>query len=267
MNAATEPAAGRDDAFTLAALGAIAACTATVAHEAVGHGAACLGAGEHIRLLTSVYFRCSQGNPYIDIGGPLGNLAAGLIAGVGLIATPRTDSRVRLYCLFVMAFSLFWEAGYLLFAGVLDRGDWALALHALLGPDPTLVRAVAFTGGVALYLAASQAVSSGVKAVAGPTAFRSRLKTLLRWGWVGGALAAVLAAAMFDPDRGEAVRQAALEIGVAAVPLLFLPARSSPRAAAGTPPVAPRSGAWILAAVVIWIAFAATLGRGLQGLG
>ena len=54
------PTTQQDDAATIAAAAIIAACLTTIAHEALGHGGACLASGGRIVLLTSVYFECAR---------------------------------------------------------------------------------------------------------------------------------------------------------------------------------------------------------------
>lgn len=60
----------KSDQLTVAALGLLAMCLVTFAHEAVGHGGVCLLLGGHIRLLTSSVFRCDISSRWVDAGGP-----------------------------------------------------------------------------------------------------------------------------------------------------------------------------------------------------
>ena len=48
--------ANTDDRLTVFAIAILAGCIATAAHEAVGHGTACIVLGGTITRLTSVYF-------------------------------------------------------------------------------------------------------------------------------------------------------------------------------------------------------------------
>lgn len=99
---------------------------ACVAHEALGHGGACLALGRSITQLSSVYFRCSVGSPWIDFAGPANNLLVGLIAWLLLRRFP--DS---LFLLLAMAFNLCWGFGYFLYSSVTGLGDLAFFLRDL----------------------------------------------------------------------------------------------------------------------------------------
>lgn len=93
-----------------ALLGMLAFVCACIAHEAVGHGGACLASGGRIVLLTSVCFRCQPGLPLVDAAGPLANLA---VAGAAWFALARfpLSATTRLLATFVLAFNAMWGAG------------------------------------------------------------------------------------------------------------------------------------------------------------
>ena len=81
-----QSAAAKDDnAATIAAAAIIAACLTTIAHEAFGHGGACLASGGRIELLTSVYFECAPRAWPIALAGPLGDLAWAAVTGVAAV--------------------------------------------------------------------------------------------------------------------------------------------------------------------------------------
>jgi hypothetical protein len=113
----------RDDLTTVIAIAALAACTSDLAHEALGHGGACLLAGGHITLLNNAFFKCSTFGRYVAGAGPLGNITAGIIAYLAQGIIPAQRPALRLYALFVMSFSLYWEAGYLIQAMIKSSGD------------------------------------------------------------------------------------------------------------------------------------------------
>ncbi len=244
-------AGARDNWMTVAAIAILAACASTVAHEAIGHGSACLAGGGHVTQLTSVYFHCSRGNPWIDGAGPAGNLVAGVLAALALGGVSPAAAKARLLLTLVMAFSLFWEAGYLLASFVLGHGDWIGAL-AWVGP-PDAARPVAFVLGLCLYGLATPLVARAM------APFGSRAPALARTAWVAAALATSLAALLYAPDRTGAAGQAALEIGAASWPLLMMRTRGGE-----APSPIGFSPAWFIAGVVVVAVFAATLGRGLS---
>jgi hypothetical protein len=262
---ASRAARALDDRLTVLALGAIAASISTVAHEAIGHGGECLAIGGRIIRLTSAFFNCRGGDAFTPIAGPLGNFAAAAIAWMGFAATPSSRIRLKLLFLYVLGFSLFWEAGYMLYAAVKDGGDYVLFLQAIGAPG--FSRWLLAVTGLGLYAAGAGLVGRAVLAF-GPGAEAStaaRARRLLWPAWLGGVLAAATAAAVYAPDRPGALHDGLLEIGGASFPFLLIPLRLWPVARPAAPaPAAARSLAVIATALVVVAALAATLGRGLS---
>jgi hypothetical protein len=247
----------RDDTLTVLAIGALAAMITTCAHEAVGHGGLCLLKGGHITRLTSVYFQCKPGMDGIALAGPIGNLTAALLAWLIRQTVPTSRVRLRLLLIFVTAFSLFWEAGYVIHAMIHDDGDWVFAARELFGRPETAWRIGGGILGVVLYGIGIWAMRSAMRPF-GPSP--ARAGALLRLGWVAGAVAAVLASLAYTPDR-DAIKEAALEIGAASWPMLLL--SFGLRTDASSVGAVTRSWLWISAAVLGFAGFVATLGRGL----
>ena len=239
------------------AIAALAACTSDLAHEAIGHGSACLISGGHIRLLNAAFFRCSPFGHYVAISGPLANLTAGLIAFLVQSRIPACRPGLRLYALLVMSFSLFWEAGYLIQAMIKDSGDSVFAWRELIGPEHATVRAVAVAVGIAAYFLFNRMLT--VRAVVFASA-PGRVASLLRPAWFTGIAAMALAASLFAPDRLGATHDAVMAIA-ASFPLLFpRPPVATP---AEFPPPIALSGGVIGLEVVMFVAFAATMGLGI----
>lgn len=65
--------------ITFSLIGIAAYIFADTIHEVIGHSLACLIIGQHITLLTSVYFRSTPGSVITDLGGPIANLIFGLL--------------------------------------------------------------------------------------------------------------------------------------------------------------------------------------------
>jgi hypothetical protein len=244
----------RDDAHTVGAVAIIAMCVATAAHEAVGHGGACLLLGGRITLLTSVYFHCDVKSVYVSPAGPLGNLVAGVAGWAAMQLLPTSFPRTKLFALLLTAFSFFWAFAYLVSSLVTGNGDYAIAFHDFLGDHDTLWRDAGIIVGVALYLLFSRWLRS-----ASARLFGARTTRLLQTAWLAATLATIAAATLYAPDRIHAMREAGLEIGVASIPLL-IPRRHA-TGAGETPPVACSWG-WIAAAIMLFVAFSLTLGAG-----
>lgn len=255
----------RDDRITVAAIGILAACVTTLAHEAVGHGGVCLLSGGHVVRLTNVYFRCDLRSVWISPAGPFGNYLAALLAGLLGAVVPRRATGLRLLLALVMAFSLFWEAGYLIFAGVKREGDYAEALRD--AGAPTVWPWLAIAAGLTVYAVATRLVAAAA-ARFGPLEGGStprRAAGLFIPAYVAGASAMVVAAALYAPGRLAAMHLAALELGGAAFPLLLigtLTLRARDGGAAAPAPPLGRDWAWIGAGLLAFAALAATLGRG-----
>jgi hypothetical protein len=215
-------------------------------------------------LVSSVYFRCTAQSAWIAAAGPAGNLVMSAAAWTALQAAPARLNRWRWFLMLIGAFSVFWEAGYLLSSTVLGEGDWAIAARAALGDSSWHWRPLTTGLGVVLYVLGARLTGAAVRSIVGgsQTADRRRWVALLRTSWIAAGLAASLAAAAYAPDRITAIRQAFLEIGAASLPMLILPARIRRGTASPAPPIRRHLG-WIAFAGAVYAAFVATLGRGI----
>src|SRR5450432_1467618 len=119
----------RVDVATLCSLAAMAFVAACFAHEALGHGTACVATGGTVTLLTSVYFKCSASLPIVDAAGPSMNLAVAL--GAAMMLRRSHGPAARTFLALLLAFNGFWGAGYFLFSGAANTGDWAFVLRDL----------------------------------------------------------------------------------------------------------------------------------------
>jgi hypothetical protein len=236
----------------------MAACTSDFAHEALGHGGACLISGAQITLLNNAFFECSRFERYVAASGPLCNLAVGLIAFIAQSMIPGRRPSLRLYALLVMSFSLFWEAGYLIQAVIRDSGDSVFAWRELVGPMTTRVQVFGIALGVASYLLFFRMLTIRAALFA---SVPGRVGRLFRPAWFTGIAVMALAASLYAPDRFGAMRDATLSTG-ASFPLLF----TSPRPKSADSPVATivRDGRVIALGVSVLIFFAATMGRGIH---
>ena len=254
---ATDPV--HDDIATVCAIAVIAICATAFAHEAIGHGGACLLLGGRIAQLTNVYFQCSVHSRFLAPAGPAGNYLAGILAWLAQFAISRHAVRARLLALLIMAFSLFWEAGYLISSMVAVHGDYVFAARDFLGNPEWAWRAGGIVVGILLYRLFIRTLAACLRSFA--TAI-GRVPRLLRSAWLAALIAACGAASLYAPGRVDAIAQAAGEIA-AAFPLLYPYARIH-AAENNTAPMVIRSRLWIGVAVVVFVLFAATLGRGIS---
>ena len=146
---AASPASARDVA-TIVAISIVAFATANLLHEGVGHGGACLLSGGHPRMLSTVHFECDRDSQFIAAGGTLVNVIAGFLSWLALRAVNRSRQKLRYFLWLLMTINLLGAAGYFLFSGVGNFGDWADVIQGfspawLWRTGLTLVGAVSYT--------------------------------------------------------------------------------------------------------------------------
>jgi hypothetical protein len=252
----------RDDLPTLAAIGVLAALAATVSHEVAGHGLGCLAVGGDIRLITTIFFRCTGGTAVTDLGGPLGNLALGLVA-LSLTANRRiVFGETRLFLLLTGGLALFWFFAQLVVDGLAATDDWNFAAGQLGWPPSWRVFAVG--AGILGYDLTRRGLTRGMRTLStGQDRAADRRRILVPW--LTGMVAVSASAALFAGDRPGGIRDTVLTLG--AMPLglslaVVLAARFGPTGE--SPPLpTPRRWSWIAAAVAAYVAFCLIIARGL----
>lgn len=253
--------AQRDSPPTIGALALIAMCLVTFAHEALGHGGACLALGGQVELLTSSLFRCDRASPLIDAAGPLTNLLLGLAAWALRSRIAAYRASPRLFLILVTAFSLFWEGGYLVQAMLLRDGDSYFVARDLLGEPRLWWRIVLGAVGVAIYGAAVVVTS---RALTGLWPDRARARGAARTAWLVAVAGAVLAALLYQgPHAGRNLHDTVTEIGLASLPLLLIPGGAGETPASEGAVRIGFSPSVVVLAVVVFALFAAIQGRGL----
>ena len=116
--------ASRPDLLTIAAIAIAATVIADVIHEGLGHGGLCVATGGRPLALSTVHFDCSADTRLVAAGGTLANLIFGALFWVVSRAVKRTASW-RYFFWLLMTFNLFEAGGYFLFSGIGNIGDWA----------------------------------------------------------------------------------------------------------------------------------------------
>ncbi len=255
-------AATQDDAATIGAIGLMAMCLVTFDHEALGHGGMCLALGGRILELTSSIFRCELRSEWISPAGPLANLAVGTLALALSRRTARERRRTRLFLTLVACLSYFWESGYVIHAMHRRDGDLYFAGQDFLGEPSFAWRLAGAAAGFALFLYTMRWVWRAFDDL-WPGAFTAARRAA-RIAWVSATLGAVGAALCYRGAGTADLRDAFLEIGASAFPLLWLgPTRAAePGAGPAAPPIA-RDRRLLAAAALVYAGFAATLGRGI----
>jgi hypothetical protein len=127
---AASPAGGRDVA-TIIAISIVVFAAANLLHEGVGHGGACVLSGDHPRVLSTVHFECDRDSRFIAAGGTLVNLLAGFSSWLALRTVNPARQQLRYFLWLLMTINLLGAAGYFLFSGVGNFGDWADVIQGL----------------------------------------------------------------------------------------------------------------------------------------
>jgi hypothetical protein len=119
------------DILTIIAISVIAFALANFFHEGIGHGGACLMTGGHALVLSTVHFECSESNRLIAAGGTLMNLIAGFLCWIALRVVNPSRERGHYFLWLLMTINLLQGAGYFLFSGFSNFGDWADVVQGL----------------------------------------------------------------------------------------------------------------------------------------
>jgi hypothetical protein len=146
----------RNDWVTVAAIAALTYALASVVHEGLGHGGACLIVGGIPRELSSMDFDCdlhglgASAEKFVAAGGTVANLIFGLGALAVYRRIPVTSSPLARFSLWLFAaVNLMQGTGYFLFSGIGGIGDWAVVIEGL---EPHWIwRGVLALSGAALY--------------------------------------------------------------------------------------------------------------------
>lgn len=205
----------RHDGLTIAAIGVVAYIAADVAHEVLGHGAACLLTSGKVTLVTSVFFRNEPLSRIVAATEPCGNVVAGALAWFFLRKRDWPAS-LRFLLVLAMAFNFFWAAGYFIYSGVADTGDWAIALG---GPPLGIsARASLIVVGVISYWLVTRVT---VRALRGVT--NVDLTRLVLLPYFAAGAAACLAALFYQRDPVGSVAGAARETFLSNILVLLVP--------------------------------------------
>jgi hypothetical protein len=241
----------QDDLATLGAIGALAAMTAALAHEAVGHAGACVMSGGEIQLLSVIWFRCSAPSMIIDLAGPLSGLAVGL-GGLALGRWgPSSAVRARLFGLLMGSLAAFWFSAQLTTQIWSGLDDWRVAANW-----PWIWRAGGILTGVGCYVITMRVARSlAGKIGRGRSAWRRFLVP-----YAAGALTLVACASLRQSDGSVLETFRAIVLA----PLGWLWAVTRATVPDGEPRLIVRSSwAWIASGLAAIALFAAVFGQGI----
>jgi hypothetical protein len=254
------------DVLTVAAIAIVAYVFASINHEGLGHGGACLLTGGHPISLSTVHFECDGEGRLVDAGGTIANFAAGLVFWL----TSRMavhSTRLRYFLWLSMTVNFLQAGGYFLFSGVGNIGDWAMFIQGL---QPSWFwRIGLITLGVCSYMLFVRIALLEMRPFLRknyPERLQRAKKLCLVPYFTGGILSCI--AGMFNPVGLilVAVSAAAASFGGTsglAWMWQFFRGDRVPAMPFEMPPLF-RSRAWMIAAGILGVLFIAVLGPGLK---
>jgi|GEM_PF-149085 len=251
------------DLLTVAALAVIAYALSDFIHEGLGHGGSCLLIGGRPLLLSTVEFQCGiHGTRIVAAAGTIANFVVGMLSWFTLHFVRRA-ARLRYFLWVLMVVNLMQAAGYFLFSGVADFGDWAVVIHALEPAWAWRLALVIF--GVVSYVAVVLLGVSELRPFLGSIG-SERLLRARRLTWTPYLFGCIFIciAGLFNPAGMFLVAASAAAAsfgGTSGFTWMGVWFRGPhfPPSALQMPPLT-RSWPWIISAAIIGIAFIAVLG-------
>ena len=141
------------DWVTVIAIASIAISLNVALHEGM-HALACFAVGSQLQEYSALYVSCespttSQGK-IVAGSAPIYNLIAGVFLWIILRNSRKQAPEVRFFLWLFMLMNWFYGAGYLIFSGIANIGDWAVVID---GWEPSwLLRGFIVVVGLALFV-------------------------------------------------------------------------------------------------------------------
>jgi len=254
----------RTNLWTVIAVGIVAYAACDMVHEVLGHGVACALTGGHAISLSTVALQTESESRIVAAAGSIANVIAGLLALLAFRRGSRFSPSRHFLWLFAST-NLLNGTGYLLFSGVLDYGDWAVVIA---GMEPhCLWRVVLVVAGAAAYV-------SVIRLIAGATVFlvrdgdvsRREVGRLVFPAYVAGGLLFVTGSAL-NPVGPSLILLSGVSSGFGAMAgLAYAPKLVEARTRESENAALPLgfSLGWVIAGVLVAVAFIAVLGPGIR---
>lgn len=266
--AQSRPEAAPNDAHTLAAIGIVSYVLATMLHEGVGHGGACLLSGGRLLVVSTVHVECSADTRLVMAGGTLVNFVAAALYFL-LAHQTSVSPRLRYFGWLSTTINLMMATGYFLFSGVGGFGDWAMFVRGL-GPAWLLRIALTILGAVSYYAVVRFSLLELRPLIGSDTERRvSRAAHLMRIPYFTGGILACIAGA-FNPAGMYLVALSAAAAtfggtsGLVWMNNLLKDTKAIPVGSEPEPPSINRSWPWIAGAACTAVVFVVVLGPGVR---
>jgi hypothetical protein len=246
----------------------VAYMLATMLHEGVGHGGACLAVGGKAVAITTVSMQCSVDHRLVTAGGTIMNfVAAALFFALGR-ATSTAAPVWKYFFWLSMTINLFVATGYFLFSGIGGFGDWAMFIQGF-RPQWAWRIGLALFGAVAYLLAARFSLLE-MRPLIGSDKDRRYVRAveLTRVPYFAGGILACIAGALNPAGWILVALSAAAASFGGTCGLLWMTSwlkggRIPPGSEAEPAPI-PRSWGWIVVAAAGACIFIAVVGPGLR---
>lgn len=265
-------ASDRLNLATIVAIALPAFALESVVHEVLGHTLVAYATGVKVVLITSTVLQFRDGTRLAAGAGPVANLLFGAIALLLLRSFPRFSSARLFVWLFAFA-NLFLATGYILYSGVLDRGDSAIVIAGL--QPAWLYRLALIVFGVLGYrLSVRLAARDTLALIRNGSLLPGDVERILYPSCIAGSLLYIVAS-IFNPVSPSIILSDGLSeaIGISVGLLLVLRVvrRLAQRPTSpidNQPPVAPASLpfslAWLILGSVAAVLFVILLGHGIR---
>lgn len=213
----------QNEIITSGLIGISAYMCADISHEVIGHGGVAMISGNHIDLLTSVFFKSTPGGIITDLAGPLSNLFFGLLIFAILKLKSNKSFLFTLWLTTVMAYNFFWFSGTILQSGFSKTGDWIYTISQLnIGTTATFLLIIS---GIIAFLISFKFVANGFSDLKQGFS-KISLKQSTIYAYLFAILAANAAGLFYVPDRISASKEGLLEM-LASLPILFVGQKAS----------------------------------------
>jgi hypothetical protein len=253
----------RLNAFTLAAIGALACIAADMVHEALGHGSASLLMSDPILSLSTVAIQNAGPSRIVAAAGTAANLTVGILSMLLL----RRFRQLTPWSYFLWVFGAFnlFNVGYLIVSACMNSGDWAAVIGGL--SPPWLWRCALGLFGIGFYVLSVRWVASFAIGFVDHRQVSTGDSRRLVWPAYVAAGVVLTAASVFNPISPSLI----LVSGIGAsfglnCGLLFLPAIIAEKAThrgIGQRQI-PFSASWLIGSVLVSALFVGILGPGIQ---
>jgi hypothetical protein len=258
------------DGLTIAAIAIVAYCAASLVHEGLGHGGACLLLGGRPQSLNAIFFSYDEASVsnaarlVIAMAGTVANLVFGCLAALLLARWRHAAATARFFLWLFCAVNLLQAAGYLFFSGVAGVGDWAAVVAPLRAPIASRI-GLTVVGGLLYFVTVARFLERRLEPFMAPgPRGGGRLGRLVRLPYVVGGVT-LTATGLFNPHGLELVliSAAAASFGGTSLLVWYPFRRRAGLAGDGVPLSIPRSPAWVLAGALTLVVFVVVFGPGI----